>query len=317
MQYISKIAISTWFNLGSNSGMRKSISSKIQEIWKKYLLKNLYLAFGGNNLKMDDKKMQETDLFLELASEIRYSILKLLKEEHLKQSQVAKKLDINLPESHRQLERLEENGFVRKESNGNFALTSFGQIILQQTESLSYISKFRTFFQDHTLGNLPKKFVTRISDLSNSSLVEGAFVLNEKMKKIAKEGEYLRVVSAHVPPDAFYKGLEKARSGKEISVIYGENTIIPKGFKEELRNPEVQQLMEKGIYRRKMIPKVQVFVVLNDIESLVIFPNLKGEVDLSFGFFSNDEKFHDWCLDYHNYLWENADFCELSKMRES
>jgi len=65
-----------------------------------------------------------------------------------------------------------------------------------------------------------------------------------------------------------------------------------------------------------MIPKVQVFVVLNDTESLVVFPNLKGEVDLSFGFFSNDEKFHDWCLDYHSYLWENADFCELSKMRE-
>jgi len=265
---------------------------------------------------MDDK-MQETDLFLELASQIRYSILKLLKEEHLKQSQVAKKLEINLPESHRQLERLEENGFVRKESDGTFGLTSFGQIILQQTESLSYISKFQTFFQDHTLGNLPKKFVARISDLSNSVLVEGAFVLNEKMKKIAKEGEYLRVVSAHVPPDAFYKGLEKARSGKEVSVIYGENTIIPKGFKEELRNPEVQQLMEKGIYRRKMIPKVQVFVVLNDTESLVIFPNLKGVVDLSFGFFSNDEKFHEWCLDYHSYLWENADFCELTKMREN
>ena len=137
---------------------------------------------------MNDKKIQETELFLELASEIRYSILKLLKEQPLKQSQVAKKLDINLPESHRQLERLEENGFVRKESEGTLSLTSFGQIILQQVESLSYISKFKTFFQDHTLGNLPKKFVTRISDLSDSTLAEGAFVLNEKMKKIAKEG---------------------------------------------------------------------------------------------------------------------------------
>ena len=35
--------------------------------------------------------MKNTDLFLELASEIRYSILKLLEKENLKQSEVAKK----------------------------------------------------------------------------------------------------------------------------------------------------------------------------------------------------------------------------------
>ena len=261
--------------------------------------------------------MKNTDLFLELASEIRYSILKLLEKENLKQSEVAKKLDINLPESHRQIERLAEHGFVRKESDGKFILTSFGKITLQQTESLSYVNKFKEFFQEHTLGDIPEKFIARIAQLANCDILEGAFVLNEKMKKIAEEGEYLRVVSAHVPPDAFYKGLTKANKGKEISIIYGENTIIPKGFKDELRNPEVQKLMEKGIYRRKMITKVQVFVVLNDKESLIVFPNLKGDVDLSCGFSSDDLKFHEWCVDYHNYLWENADFCDLSKMRES
>ena len=76
------------------------------------------------------------------------------------------------------------------------------------------------------------------------------------------------------------------------------------------------RLMEKGIYRRKMITKVQVFVVLNDKEALIVFPNLKGDVDLSCGFFSNDLQFHEWCVDYHKYLWDNADFCDLSKMRE-
>ena len=260
--------------------------------------------------------MKSSDLFLELASETRHSILRLLEEEDLKQSEVAKKLDISLPESHRQLERLAEHGFVRKESNGKFILTSFGQIVLQQTESLSFVGKFKEFFQEHTLGDIPKKFVTRLAELEDFTLLEGAFVLNEKMKKIAEEGEYLRVISAHVPPDAFHKGLAKANKGKEVSIIYGENTIIPKGFKDELRKPEVQGLMEKGIYRRKMVTKVHVFVVLNDKEALVVFPNLKGDVDLSYGFFGADSKFHEWCVDYHSYLWENADFCELSKMQE-
>ena len=260
--------------------------------------------------------MKSSDLFLELASETRHSILRLLEEENLKQSEVAKKLGISLPESHRQLERLVEHGFVRKESDGKFILTSFGQIVLQQTEPLSFVGKFREFFQEHTLGDIPKKFVTRLAELENFTLLEGAFVLNEKMKKIAGEGEYLRVISAHVPPDAFHKGLTKANKGKEVSIIYGENTIIPKGFKDELRKPEVQELMEKGIYRRKMVAKVHVFVVLNDKEALLVFPNLKGDVDLGYGFFGTDSKFHEWCVDYHNHLWENADFCDFSKMQE-
>lgn len=260
--------------------------------------------------------MQNNDLFLELASEIRYSILTLLEGENLKQSQVAKKLDINLPESHRQLERLVGGGFVKKEPDGTFALTSFGQIILKQSESLSYILKFKEFFQEHSIGDLPQKFIARMAELKECILIEGAFVLNEKMKKIAGEGEYLKVVSAHVPPDAFQKGLEKARSGKKISIIYGENTIVPKGFKDELRQQEVQKLMDQGIYQRRMIPKVQIFVVLNDNESLIVFPNLKGEVDLSYGFFSDNLQFHEWCNDYHKYLWEISEVCEISKLRE-
>lgn len=83
-----------------------------------------------------------------------------------------------------------------------------------------------------------------MAELKECILIEGAFVLNEKMKKIAEEGEYLKVVSAHVPPDAFQKGLNKARRGKKISIIYGENTIIPKGFKDKLRQQEVQKLMD-------------------------------------------------------------------------
>ena len=101
--------------------------------------------------------MKNTDLFLELASEIRYSILKLLEKENLKQSEVAKKLDINLPESHRQIERLAEHGFVRKESDGKFILTSFGKITLQQTESLSYVNKFKEFFPPSTVAALSCK----------------------------------------------------------------------------------------------------------------------------------------------------------------
>ena len=152
-----------------------------------------------------------TDLFLEVASEIRYNILKKLNEKNQKQSQVAKEIGMTLPESHRQFERLTKSELIIKTSEGMYSITSFGKIFLEHMESSEFLLKYKNYFNTHQIGNLPKKFVKRLSDLNESTLVEGAFVLNDKMIQIAGKGKYLRVISAHVPPDAFRQGVTSAR----------------------------------------------------------------------------------------------------------
>ena len=259
-----------------------------------------------------------TDLFLEVASELRYTILKKLDEKGQKQSQVAKDLDMTLPESHRQFERLAKTHLISKTPDGLYSVTPFGHILLEHLGSLEFLIKHKNYFESHTLGDLPSKFAKRLSDLSACEVIEGAFVLNEKMIQIAKDGKYLKVISAHVPPDAFRKGLNSAKkTGKQVSIIYAKSTIIPKGFKDEFTGKTVQELISNGTYERKMIDKVQVYVVLNDKTALVLFPDTKGNVDLNIGFLSNEPVFHEWCLDYHQYLWERAGRCDISKFHES
>ena len=165
---------------------------------------------------------------------------------------------------------------------------------------------------------MPPKFVKRISDLENCDIVEGAFVINERMKQIASTGKYLKVISAHVPPDAFRHGLASAeKTKKQVSIIYAKNTLIPKGFKKEFTNSRVQVLISAGTYERKMVDSVQIYVVLDEKTAMVLFPDLKGEVDLSCSFVSEDTKFHEWCYDYHQYLWERAGSFNVSCLRES
>ena len=259
-----------------------------------------------------------TDLFLEVASEIRYNILKNLNEKSQKQSHVAKKIGMTLPESHRQFERLTKFGLITKTSDGTYSLTSFGEIFLNHIETFGFLLKYKNYFNSHKIGNLPRKFLKRLSDLNESTLVEGAFVLNDKMIQIAGNGKYLRVISAHVPPDAFRQGLVSAKkTGKQVSIIYGKTTIIPKGFKKEFTSPEVNELVSSGTYQRKMIDKVQIYVVLNDKTAMVLFPDINGNVDLNFGFVSEDPTFLEWCVDYHQFMWENSGSCDISKFQES
>lgn len=259
-----------------------------------------------------------TDLLLELASPIRYSILTKLDQKDWKQSKLAEEIDMTLPESHRQFERLSNTGLVNKNSDGFYYITPFGKIILQQMQSISFLGKFKGYFSIHSVDGLPEKFVKRISDLSECEIVEGAFVISEKMKEIASETKYLKVVSAHVPPDAFRHGLSSAEKiKKQVSIIYAKNTLIPKGFKKEFTDTRVQTLIAAGTYERKMIDVVKIYVVLNEKTAMVLFPDLKGNVDLSSGFVSEDAKFHEWCYDYHQYLWERAGTFNSSYLRES
>ena len=264
------------------------------------------------------KESPITDLFLELASELRYNILRKLDEKEQKQSHMAKDLGMTLPEAHRQFERLAKTNLISKTLDGLYSITPFGDILLEHLGSLEFLTKHKDYFVSHTLGDLPSKFAKRLSDLNGCDIIEGAFVLNEKMIQIAKDGKYLKVISAHVPPDAFRKGLNSAKkTGKQVSIIYAKNTIIPKGFKDEFTGKPVQELISNGTYERKMVDRVQVYVVLNDKTALVLFPDTKGNVDLNMGFVSTEPIFHEWCLDYHQYLWDKARRCDVSKFRES
>jgi predicted transcriptional regulator len=264
------------------------------------------------------EESEVTELFLEISSTLRYGILKKLDGKNQKQSHLAKDLGMSLPESHRQFERLSKAELISKTTEGTYTLTPFGSILLKHLDHLQFLLQYKNYFKIHTLGDLPSKFVKRLSDLKECNLIEGAFVLNEKMIQIAGNGKYLRVISAHVPPDAFRQGLDNAKkTGKPVSIIYAKNTIIPKGFKKEFTASVVQDLILQGTYERRMIDRVQIYVVLNDKMAMVLFPDIRGNVDLNFGFVSEDPEFHEWCLDYHQYMWEKSGSCDISKFQES
>lgn len=66
----------------------------------------------------DRKEISNSEIFRELASELRYSILIKLHKRTYKQNEIAKELDMTLQESHRQFERLINAGLVRKNIDG-------------------------------------------------------------------------------------------------------------------------------------------------------------------------------------------------------
>jgi hypothetical protein len=78
-----------------------------------------------------------------------------------------------------------------------------------------------------------------------------------------------------------------------------------------------------------MIERIHLGILVNENKSMVMFPMItkKGsaragegegqlEIDMNSGFYSTDSFFHEWCLDYFNYMWQIAKPFNPNKLNE-
>jgi len=258
-----------------------------------------------------------SEVFMELAGESRYSILMMLEEKKWRSAQLAKELNLTIQETHRNTVRLAEAGIIKKDSDGFFLLTPYGRILVSQLGSFGFLNKYKDYFEEHFPSDLAPKFLQRIGNLSNCELIQGNFAIVEKWLSLAEDAkEYLRIMTAQIPPEFFKLKVLKAKKGIKIFLIHGENTIAPKGFKKELTSSVVRNLISEGIYKRKMVKKIQTMMVMNEKRGILFFPDSKGEPDMYYAFIGEDPEFLEWCIDYFDHIWDKAGTYDVSKIRE-
>lgn len=112
-------------------------------------------------------------LFFELAGDLRLSMLSRLSEKDYRLSQLASELDATMQEAHRNMTRLIESGLVSKGREGELVLTAYGRTVVSLVPSYDFLYRHRDFFADHSLGDLPPKFVQRLGSFRGCEMVHG------------------------------------------------------------------------------------------------------------------------------------------------
>jgi predicted transcriptional regulator len=280
---------------------------------------------SSNSSSMDDSSsfINTGNTFFELASEQRLSILFKLSKQNSKLAQLAKDLDVTMQEVHRNVNRLLDSGLIRRDSNGLFSLTTFGNTILQQIPTMNFLSRNKDYFSDHFLGDIPMKFIHRIGALDNSQYTEGLVAVIEFWKELYNESrEYIYGMLPQIPLELIETVIRKIKEdGIKFSYILSQRAIVPKKRVDLLKNAGFQDLLKKGFVERRMVDRMPVAVVLNERQATVMFPTLKrGEsmADMNSIFCSTkgDSLFHEWCLDYFRYCWYGSKTFDESKLLE-
>lgn len=257
-------------------------------------------------------------IFFELASQQRLSIIFSLSQTKSKLSELSKDLGITMQEVHRNINRLQDAGLIEKDPNGIFSLTTFGNTITKQIPTFDFLSQYKDYFSEHTLGEIPMKFVQRIGALNDCELVRGIVAILELWKEIYRESErYILEIIPQVPLDLIEPILVSVRDrATRLFYIFPDDVIIPKGRSELLRRLRFDEVYKTGRIGRRMVDKVQVAVVLNEKKASVLFPSQKGETDMNMMFYSEDRLFHDWCLDYFWFRWYSSNNFDENKLKE-
>lgn len=258
-------------------------------------------------ISSSDNSPAAAELFMELASETRLSILASLHKKPTTLSSLSRDLNITVQDIYRNLNRLTEEGLIQR-SDGVFYLTEYGIVVMKQINGFLVMKKHREFFKEHSIaGVMPDKFLQRISAIQNCKVVNTVTAVLQKLKELeSSASNTLKLIVSQAWPEEGEIMIDKAGSGVEISVIVGHNTIFPKNVAENVA-PRVEKLASKGTIKGKMVEQLNMDIYIADnARAAVIFPNAKGEVDMNTMFVGEDLIFCEWCSDYFDYMWQRS-----------
>ena len=116
------------------------------------------------------------DLMFEVSNEDRVRMLQELLSEPCTYSDLSRKLSITTQEVSRHVQRLTGNGLTTRRSDGLLELTPFGGLLLRQLSTLRFTSKHRDYFTEHVMDALPNRFLARMGELNDSTLITDVMV---------------------------------------------------------------------------------------------------------------------------------------------
>lgn len=245
-------------------------------------------------------------------------------------SRLSKELGLVVQEVHRNAGRLIDCGLISKDANGDFFLTTFGDIILSQLYTLSFLAENRNYFLDHTLGDLPSKFVQRIGTVMNSTPLNNSVTVFEHQKELFKNAdEYIKIIISEIPSYLIELTDRIIENKVRLAYLLPRSGILPRKRHTETRHEQYHNLLRSGVIQRRMTENMNVGLIMSEKEAMIQFPKVNTsksaqqkkdmqspQIDTNSAYYSRDLNFHEWCSDYFDYKWTLSKTFDTKKLIE-
>jgi len=247
----------------------------------------------------------ETDLISSLASGPRLEILQMLNSSELKSSQIAKNMQSSIQAITRHLDKLSESKLIEKTIDGTYQLTPIANVLMLQIPLFEFLENHKEFFSSHDFTGIPLHLISRLGDLVNCEIENDVMKSMQRARDVCANGRNSLFGATFTVPLEFYDTiLENLEQGGYCKMVYGKNTIVPKGFSEYLPRKKYLDFSKSSQVEEKIVEHIPVSVAVTENECHILFAHKElGIPDCKGVFFSKDPKFMQWCKDLFDYYW--------------
>lgn len=251
--------------------------------------------------------------FFILGGSHRYDVIRLLLQNNkLKPTQMAEKLNMPLQNFSRDLSTLYRQwDWLTRDKDDNYQLKPWVQTLCTVLFSTSsFITKNIEYWEDHNFGDISNSFTQRIGVFDNTHRIRGKTRIAEKWKKMYKNADnyiYNTFYEAEYSKEIMDIVYEKLKNGIHTKTIFSGDShmLFPDDHAETTK--KFSKFKTNGQIEQRTKNKVSVSVVMTEKEAFVMFPRIKGQVDIEEAFYSDDRDFHLWCQEYFEYCWCNTE----------
>ena len=248
------------------------------------------------------------DLLFELSNEDRLKILKELQNENLKLSHISQRLNFTAQETSRNIARLVETKLVTRTTDGSYEISPYGIQAMRIIPAYQFLSENSDYFYEHTLENIPDKFVSRIGELNECKPITQLLDVFGNIERVFKEAEeyYLYIGEPLGLSSTLLLVREALDRGVKARGIEPIDYVWPAEIRESV-SEETWRVIGKhktaGALQQKYQSKFNITFLMNEKEVATLnFLKPSGEFEY-FGFTSTDPKAVEWCKDLFEYYW--------------
>jgi len=248
-----------------------------------------------------------SSLLFELASEDRLNILLLLKRNPLKLSHISAKLDFTVQETSRNIARLSDAGLIKKDVEGLYHLTGYGEETLNLLSGFRFLFKNREYFQNHTLAALPPRFRSSIAILESSDFVNDIMLTFHNVElMITKANEHVWILSDQILASTL-PYLEKAIDRNvQFHLILPSDYALPESISPLITSPNFRKAVRSGLVDVRSIPKIEAFLCVSENElSALSFPTSQGKLEYT-AFKTTNKTIIEWSEALFLHYWNQA-----------
>jgi predicted transcriptional regulator len=249
------------------------------------------------------------NLFFELSNEDRYGILLVLQKKAMRITDIAKEMDINNPEARRHLTRLSTVSLIKRDVEGLYHLTPYGETCLLLFDEFDFLSSNREYFKTHTLSGVPDQYIKRVGELKETRCFNNALDFFRFIEKLFRESkEYVWLLVDQFPMNSLTSIIDSIERGVKLRFIETRDRVLNPDL-DALSSEESHALSRtRGtpLVEQRMIDEVDLCMFISDSLCVFAFPTSEGKFDY-IGFVGTDKLALNWCRELYNYYWDEAE----------